>query len=127
MCKSIILDGKIMYRLSYDKIGKQIKENRTKQGLTLEQLAEKTGLSVSHINHVERADNAISLPALVEIANVLNISVDRLLRDNLNDPKPEYQQEIFEMLDSASLTEVKQLYDLFKTGLKVIENILDNK
>ena len=116
-----------MYRFSYDKIGKQIKENRTKQGLTLEQLAEKTGLSVSHINHVERADNAISLPALVEIANVLNISVDRLLRDNLNDPKPEYQQEIFEMLDSASLTEVKQLYDLFKTGLKVIENILDNK
>lgn len=115
-----------MYQLSYDEIGKRIKEYRINRGFTREQLAEKTGLSVSHINHVERADNAVSLPALVEIANVLNVSVDSLLRDNLSDPIPEYQREIFELLNDASLTEVKQLYHLFKAGIQIVEHVLDN-
>lgn len=62
------------YFLDYRAIGKRIKGCREKAELTQEQPAEKADLSLSHIRHVEYATSKVSLPALINIANVLDVS-----------------------------------------------------
>lgn len=60
-------------------IGSHIKECRAGRQLTQALLAERAGLSVPYISQVETARKHVSLGALVKIAGVLGVTVDRLL------------------------------------------------
>ena len=68
--------------VDYVKIGERIRNERIKRGYTQEQLAEMSDMSTSHISHVENASSKVGLPAIVRIANSLNITVDSLLQDS---------------------------------------------
>lgn len=68
--------------MDYIALGKRIRAARLAAGLTQEQLAEKINLSSGHCAHVERGTTKVSLPALVDIANALNTTPDKLLIDN---------------------------------------------
>ena len=68
-------------KIDYRKLGKRLKDKRKKQGLTQEKLAEEeyVNLSVSHLSHIENGNEKTSLQTIVNIANILNISLDELL------------------------------------------------
>ncbi|WP_294468170.1 helix-turn-helix transcriptional regulator [uncultured Anaerofustis sp.] len=66
-------------KIEYRKLGKRLKDKRKKQGLTQEKLAEYVNLSVSHLSHIENGNEKTSLQTIVNIANILNISLDELL------------------------------------------------
>ena len=66
-------------KIDYRKLGKRLKEQRKKQGVTQEKLAEYVNLSVSHLSHIENGNEKTSLQTIVNIANVLNVSLDDLL------------------------------------------------
>ena len=66
-------------KIDYRKLGKRLKEERKKQGVTQEKLAEYVNLSVSHLSHIENGNEKTSLQTIVNIANVLNVSLDDLL------------------------------------------------
>jgi ribosome-binding protein aMBF1 (putative translation factor) len=59
-------------------LGRFIREGRTKQQLTLKQLARRTGLSVSLLSQIERAESSASLASLYRIANALKVSMSEL-------------------------------------------------
>lgn len=67
---------------NFSLIGGYIKECRTSRQLTQALLAERAGLSVPYISQVETAHKHVSLNALVKIAAVLGVTVDRLLWGN---------------------------------------------
>lgn len=73
--------------LDYKSIGLRIRSYRIRRGMTQEQLAEKADLSRSHITYIEKGEKAVSLEALIEISNALQVSVDELLVDNMDFPK----------------------------------------
>ena len=73
--------------MDYVKLGIQVKNARTKQGITQAQLAEMTGYSVQHISHVKTGNTKLSVELLVELANALNVSLDQLLKDSLKNRK----------------------------------------
>ncbi len=73
--------------MDYVKLGIQVKNARTKQGITQAKLAEMTGYSVQHISHVETGNTKLSVELLVELANALNVSLDQLLKDSLKNRK----------------------------------------
>ena len=56
-----------------------ILELRVKNGLSQEELAEKVGISVTHMSHIETGNTKLSLPVLVELASVLGVGTDVLL------------------------------------------------
>ena len=58
----------------YIKIGKTIKRCRTEAGLTQEELAGKTGLSLDYIGKIGVNINKPGLKTLLKIAIALNIS-----------------------------------------------------
>lgn len=78
------------YILDYESLAKRIKETRKQKGLTQEQLADKTGLSWNFIAKIETDNATISLKTLVNIANVLDVSIDYML---LNDKSMKIEGE----------------------------------
>lgn len=62
-------------------IGRFIREGRTTQGLTLKQLARRTGLSVSLLSQIERAESSASISSLYKIASALKVPMSDLFGD----------------------------------------------
>ncbi len=61
------------------KLGQQIKEIRLKRGLTQEDLAERSGLGVSHIARLEQGRRKATIDTLQKIADVLGVQVKDLI------------------------------------------------
>lgn len=64
---------------AYIQIGLNILRYRKEQGITQEQLAEMTGYSRQHIQRVETAYIAPTIATLLDIAEALNVPLEKLL------------------------------------------------
>ena len=72
------MDNKIIY----NEIGKLVKKERKKQGITQEELANLTNYSLSFIANIEsNTYQSFSIHTLYNLANALNISIHNLLPD----------------------------------------------
>jgi transcriptional regulator with XRE-family HTH domain len=60
-------------------VGKNIRAKRKRARLTLEVLAEKANLHPNYLGRVERAEENISLAALIRIAKALGVHAQVLL------------------------------------------------
>ncbi len=60
--------------------GKNVKIERIKQDLTQEQLAEKMDVSQNYIACIESGRQNMSLGKILELANVLGVDVEKLLK-----------------------------------------------
>lgn len=59
-------------------LGRAIRDARTRQDLTLKQLARRTGLSVSLLSQIERAESSASIGSLYKIATALKVPLSEL-------------------------------------------------
>ena len=64
--------------------GLRLRGFRKKKGLTIEQLAERVGLSTNYLGDVERGKKLPSMTTFIRLVNVLDISADELLKDEVN-------------------------------------------
>ena len=62
-------------------IGRQIREERLRQGVTLRALSGSAGFTISQLSQVELGKNAASIWALVRIADCLGVHVSTFLSD----------------------------------------------
>ena len=62
-------------------IGNTIRESRKGKALTLKQLARRTGLSVSLLSQIERAESSASISSLYRIAQALGLHMGELFAD----------------------------------------------
>ena len=69
-------------KLDYRQIGLRIRKQRIKARMSQEQLAEAIEASPQYISHIETARKKASLEMIVNIANVLDTSVDQLIAGN---------------------------------------------
>lgn len=67
--------------MDYYMIGQRIRKYRKAYGLSQEALAEKIGISVPHMSHIETGNTKLSLPVLVAMAEALEVRTDDLLFD----------------------------------------------
>lgn len=66
-------------------LGLRIRRQRKLLHLTQDQLAERAGISVSFLGHIERGSRKAGLETLVLLANALGMSTDILLQESLNE------------------------------------------
>lgn len=71
--------------MNYVKLGERIRQQRKLLRWTQEQLAEKSGISLPFLGHIERGTRKASLETLVGICNALKVSPQLLLQDSLED------------------------------------------
>lgn len=67
--------------MDFRAIGQKIKERRLDQGVTQEHIANLLDVNPSHISNIECGRAHPSLSALIQIANILQCSVDYFISD----------------------------------------------
>lgn len=68
-----------MENLNYRKIGKRIQNKRKELKITQEKLSEIIDVSPSYISEIERGSSICSLSTIVNIAKILDLSLDYLV------------------------------------------------
>ncbi len=104
-----------MYNIDYKAMGQRIRAKRLEMGLTQEKLAEMAEISPSHVGEIERGTSICSLAVIVNIASVLHLNLDNLVK-GINDENA--NQAFSEILDSLS-KDNQELY------IRLCENIAD--
>ena len=107
--------------MDYALLGQRIRAARLAAGLSQERLAEMVGLTSQHISHTEVASTKISLPSLVKIANALQVSIDKLLSDNVYDSKPHLLDDFQKLLEDCTGDEsyiILQAAEAIKTSIR---------
>ncbi|MEZ0536575.1 helix-turn-helix domain-containing protein [Caldicellulosiruptoraceae bacterium PP1] len=116
-------------------IGMRIREQREKLGLSRQELSEIVGLSDYYIGQLERGERQMSLPVLINIANILHISLDKLIYGNdlersyIKDTQENYKAtldydiaEINELIKNCSQNELRLIKKIIKLILPYINN-----
>ena len=100
--------------MDYYSIGQRIRKVRKARGLSQEELAEKVGISTTHMSHIETGNTKMSLPIFVEIASVLETRTDELLYDGSPIGRSASIEHIAEMLDNCTTQQVRIIEDIIK-------------
>lgn len=101
--------------MDYFEIGQRIRKFRKACKLSQEELAEKTGISTTHMSHIETGNTKLSLPVFVKIANALSVQTDELLYDTSYINNTPLKNDIAEILNSCSNEELLILTDVLKS------------
>jgi transcriptional regulator with XRE-family HTH domain len=108
--------------MNFEGLGKRVKEERLRVGLTQEALAETVGLSAVYIGQIERGERKLSLESLVSVANALNVSVESLLRDSTEGNINSIITELVDLLRNHTYEEISLVTDIVKTTLSRLKN-----
>ena len=86
-------------------VSTKIRELRIEKDLTLKEISEKTGLSVSFLSQVERASSSIAITSLKKIADALEVPITSFFEDfsNENFQVKKEEQKPFK-LEGSSVT-----------------------
>lgn len=68
-------------------LGRNLRRFRTEQNMTIEQLAEKAGISITFYSNLERGNKMLSVETLRRLSNALCVSIDALLSDREPDER----------------------------------------
>ena len=114
----------MIFLIDYFKIGQQIRKYRKAHGLSQEELAEKIGISVTHMSHIETGNTKLSLPVLVDIAHPLEVRTDDLLGEN----PPERQITLGELaatLEHCTTQQIRIVNEIAKATKVALEKYSD--
>ncbi|WP_461900126.1 helix-turn-helix domain-containing protein [Roseburia intestinalis] len=101
--------------MDYYAIGQRIRKFRKACGLSQEELAEKVGISTTHMSHIETGNTKLSLQVLVDIASTLSVQTDELLYELSAQNTHALKQELADLLMTCSPREINILLDVLKS------------
>lgn len=98
-------------------VGQRIKALRKQQNMTLRELSQKVGISISFLSDIENGRSNPSLERLKEIAEALDTTVSYLLGEEIktDDPNPSKKtvdDEIMEIMRELGPDVTNMFYDL---------------
>ena len=123
----IMNDKDKAFELNYEAIGRRIRTARKEEKLTQENLAEKMDISVAHVSGMENGNTGIGIQTLVKASNVLHVSVDWLLHDNLDEYTINFETEIRNILSGWSQDQKKALLGLLKNNRKALDELAEKE
>lgn len=100
--------------IDYKAIGARIKAARVNKGITQGAIAKMAGLSTPHISNIETGNTKLGLPTIIHLANVLGVSVDELLCDNIQRSEAIYSNELSELLTGCTVDELHIIAEIVK-------------
>lgn len=101
--------------MDYYAIGQRIRKIRKAQGFSQETLAEQAGISVTHMSHIETGNTKLSLPVLVDLAEILDVRTDDLLYDGIFAERSSTIDEIVQILNTCTAQQLKIIKNILKT------------
>ena len=101
-------------QIDYHDIGGRIRDERMKQNVSQERLAEMAGVGTTHISHIETGNTKLSIKTFIAIINALNLSSDELLRNHLHKAKHVLEGEMAAVFEDCSDEESRIITDTAK-------------
>lgn len=105
----------VKMELDYARIGQRVRECREKKRMTQEMLSERSGISVNHLSHIERANTKVGLPTLVKVANALGATIDDFLCDSMPQIKTPFVNAITELAEDCNTDEIRMYTAVLQT------------
>ena len=110
--------------MDYYKIGQRIRKFRKAKGLSQEALAEKIGISTTHMSHIETGSTKLSLSVFVDLANVLTVQVDDLLNDQETISIARATRELNQILENCTTEQLNVVADTIKAMTTSMEKYI---
>lgn len=110
--------------MDYYAIGQRIRKHRKAHRLSQEELADRIGISVTHMSHIETGNTKLSLPVLVDIANILGVHTDDLLFDAVPAERSAAMDAIVQTLNGCSAQQLRILEDILEAARLSLEQHL---
>lgn len=104
-------------------LGGNIRKYRKGKGLTQEEVAEMTGLSVNYFRQIELGNKTPQLKTFVTIAEVLEAPADRLLEGILNIGDVERADDLVSSIIELPATKRKLVLSQIETLLNSLRNV----
>lgn len=98
--------------MDYYAIGQRIRKYRKAKNYSQEFLAEKIGISATHMSHIETGNTKLSLPVLVSLASVLEVRTDDLLFAVCPSSKSISISEIEDVFNRCTASQAQVLKDI---------------
>ena len=100
--------------VDYSIIGSRLKQARINAGLTQQELAEKTNLSIAFISRIERGSSHINLKRLSEFCSILDVSEGYILNGVADSDENYLYNEFNDILKKCSPEKQKLIYKISK-------------
>lgn len=115
----------VFREIAMSEFSERIKCLRKEKGLTQRDMASKLGMTVSGYGYYEQGRNEPSTDVIVQIADILEVSTDYLLKGKL---EPDYREQAKEILDDPNALIAGRDGNIdAETMLKAIEEILKKR
>ena len=102
-------------------VGTRIKKARKSQGVSQVELADKLGISVSHMSNIENGKINVGLDIFIDITEALNISADWLLNGTTESTAPVPEQAIHLFADCTD-SEIQTLLNVAREVKKSLRS-----
>ena len=110
--------------MDYYLIGQRVRRFRRALGLSQEALAERVGISTTHMSHIETGSTKLSLQVFADIAAALGVRADELLQDAPASGKPAAAQQIADVLSRCTPQQAQALGDLLAAAKQAMDKYL---
>ena len=98
--------------LNIHALGRRIKVNRKKRGLSQNTLSEMINKSPTYLSYIEGGVKSMSLETFVDLVNALNTTADNLLQDSLENTVVIVHSSFSELLSDCSSYEQQVLLEI---------------
>ena len=95
-------------------IGNNIKNIRKSKGFTQESFAEKLGKSINYISLIELGKSGMSIPALIESCNTLQVDMNYIFKGLLSYKPVRKEQYIMDNISSFNEKDKEIIFNLIK-------------
>lgn len=100
--------------MDYVALGIRIKNKRLENNMTQEQLAEAVDISAVYVGQIERGDRHMTIDTLVKIANVLQVSIEELLKDSTKENTNARIGEVINLTKNLESEEIDKIINVIK-------------
>lgn len=104
----------------YYLIGQNIRKFRKAKRMSQESLAERIGISTTHMSHIETGNTKLSLPVLIELSQILEVSTDSIIFGDIGRDAELPGRQIAELLESSSTKQqriISEVVSAVKTAM----------
>lgn len=110
--------------MNYYEIGQRVRNLRKARALSQEQLAEKVGISTTHMSHIETGSTKLSLPVLADLSVALDTSSDELLFGHSESSKTRAVEQLALLLETSTPKQAQALFAILQAAQQAMEDYL---
>lgn len=107
--------------MDYKRLGKRIREERQKLGLTQAKLAEDVDISDTYMGAIERGERSLTLDTLVRLVNRLGVTVDYMLADSVSGTESNIMEQFKQITDGHPIERRQMALNVLRTIFSYFE------